>query len=394
MDQPSPALFNMTAQTMHGLEGVLARELEELGASDITTHNRAVRFRGDEACLYRTNLCLRTALRVLVPIEAFPVRNEDDLYMNIKRMPWERYLDRNDTLAVQCTLSTPLFSHSQYIAQKAKDAIVDRFRDRTGRRPSVDLDLPTVRIHLMVQNDMCRIALDSSDEPLYKRGYRDETNLAPLNEVLAAGMILLSGWDRKSNFVDPMCGSGTIPIEAAMIAANIPPGHDRAQFGFERWKDFDEALWKQVQAEAMANVIPGGPVIIGGEISSNVHRKALSNAHNAGVADRVKILHSAFEELDAPEGGGTLIMNPPYGERMDQDEDINALYKSIGDTLKKKWSGWTAWILTSNLEAAKHVKLTPKPRLQLFNGALDCRFMRYELYSGSRRRDAEAPHEA
>jgi len=394
MEPMTAPMFDMTAQTMHGLEAVLAKELAELGAQDITTHNRAVRFKGDKACLYRANLCLRTALRVIVPVHELTVRNEDDLYMGIKRMEWERYMENKDTLAVQCTVNSPFFNHSQYVALKIKDAIVDRFRDRTGRRPSVDTELPTLRIHVQLHNDLCRIALDSSDEPLYKRGYRDETNLAPINEVLAAGMVMLSGWDRKSNFVDPMCGSGTIPIEAAMYAANIPPGHDRAQFGFERWKDFDAELWAQVQQEAMAKVIPGGPLILGGEISPNVVRKAIANMHNADVADRITVRNMAFEDLEAPEGGGVLIMNPPYGERMDREEDINAFYKMIGDTLKKKWAGYTAWVLTSNMEAAKHIKLTPKPRLQLFNGALDCRFMRYELYSGSRRREDAPPKEA
>ncbi len=394
MEPMTAPMFDMTAQTMHGLEAVLAKELAELGAQDITTHNRAVRFKGDKACLYRANLCLRTALRVIVPVHELTVRNEDDLYMGIKRMEWERYMENKDTLAVQCTVNSPFFNHSQYVALKIKDAIVDRFRDRTGRRPSVDTELPTLRIQVQLHNDLCRIALDSSDEPLYKRGYRDETNLAPINEVLAAGMVMLSGWDRKSNFVDPMCGSGTIPIEAAMYAANIPPGHDRAQFGFERWKDFDAELWAQVQQEAMAKVIPGGPLILGSEISPNVVRKAIANMHNADVADRITVRNMAFEDLEAPEGGGVLIMNPPYGERMDQEEDINAFYKMIGDTLKKKWAGYTAWVLTSNMEAAKHIKLTPKPRLQLFNGALDCRFMRYELYSGSRRREDAPPKEA
>ena len=377
--------FTMIAQTLFGLEDVLALELEGVGATEIERHNRAVRFRGDHACMYRANLCLHTALRILVPIDVFTVRHEQDLYDAIHAMPWEDHLDANDTLAVHCTLRSDLFTHSQYLALKTKDAICDRFREKTGTRPSVDVDLPTVRIMLHVHGDRCTVSLDSSGNSLHERGYRDQTNLAPINEVLAAGMVMLSGWDRKSPFVDPMCGSGTTLIEAAMIAYRIPPNHDRAQFGFERWKDFDPELWLQIQAEAMANVFTNGPLIMGGEISPNVARKAIANIHNAGLEERITVTTTAFADLPAPEGTGVLVLNPPYGERMDKDEDINALYKMIGDTLKKNWAGWTAWVITSNMEAAKHIKLTPKPKIQLYNGALDCRFLRYELYAGSRR---------
>ena len=383
------AEFEMIAQTLYGLEDVLAKELADLGAQSILRHNRAVRFTGDQALLYKTNLCLRTALRVLVPINGFSVRNEHDLYGAINAMPWEDFMEVTDTLAVHCTLNSDLFDHSQYLALRTKDAICDRFREKTGQRPSVDVDLPTLRIFLHVHGDRCTVSLDSSGNSLHERGYREQTNLAPINEVLAAGMVLLSGWDQRSPFVDPMCGSGTLVIEAAMLAYRVPPNHDRAQFGFERWTDFDQALWERVHAEAMAKVRTEGPVIMGGEISPNVARKAIANTHNAGVEDRTMITTSAFADLQAPEVPGTLILNPPYGERMDRDEDIHALYKMIGDTLKKNWAGWTAWVITSNMEAARSIKLTPKPKIRLYNGALDCRFLRYELYAGSRRRDNE-----
>ncbi len=386
MEKPD-VQFQMIAQTLFGLEDVLANELEGIGATEIVTHNRAVRFTGDQACMYKANLCLHTALRILVPINTFAVRGEQELYQVIRAMPWEDHLDAEDTLAVHCTLNTDLFNHSQYLALKTKDAICDRFREKTGKRPSVDVELPTLRIFLHVHGDRCTVSLDSSGNTLHERGYRDQTNLAPINEVLAAGMVLLSGWDRRSPFVDPMCGSGTILIEAAMIALRIPPNHDRAQFGFERWKDFDADLWKQTYNEAMAKVLTTGPPIIGGEISPNVARKAIANIHNAGLEDHISISTSAFADLEVPDGAGVLIINPPYGERMDKEEDIHAFYKMIGDTLKKKWAGWTAWIITSNMEAAKHIKLTPKPKIKLYNGALDCRFLRYELYAGSRRRE-------
>ena len=368
--------FRMTAQTMYGLEPVLAEELLRLGAKEVEKHNRVVAFTGDLGFLYKANLCLRTALRVLIPIDNFEVRNEQDIYAGIKKIPWEVYLGADDTFAFTAKLNSERFGHSQYVALLAKDALADRFREKTGKRPSVDAEDPALRIRLFITGDHCTVALDSSGDSLYKRGYREQTNLAPLNEVLAAGMILLSGWDRMSNFVDPMCGSGTLLIEAALIAANIPPGAYRKGFGFQRWNDFD------------AERITGNrPLILGGEISKNVARKAETNIAIADLKEEIEVRNVAFEDLEAPAGRGIVIINPPYGERMDEDVDINALYKMIGDTLKKNWAGYDAWVLTSNMEAAKYIKLTPRPKIRLFNGALDCRFLRYELYEGSRRRD-------
>ncbi|TAE13882.1 MAG: class I SAM-dependent RNA methyltransferase, partial [Bacteroidetes bacterium] len=231
---------------MFGLEDVLIGELTELGATNLERHNRAVGFTGDLAMMYRANLCLRTALRVLVPIENFEVQDEQDLYNKIKAIAWEDYLDVDGTLAVNCSLNSNLFNHSQFLEQKTKDAIVDRFREIYGRRPSVDLDRPTLRINLFVGREHCIVSLDSSGESLHKRGYRDKTNLAPMSEVLAAGLVLLTGWDKKSNFIDPMCGSGTLLIEAALIAKNIPAGSYRDFFGFETWKNYDKALWDTI----------------------------------------------------------------------------------------------------------------------------------------------------
>lgn len=377
----------MTAQTLYGLEKVLAEELLRLGAKDIETHNRAVAFTGDLGFLYKANFCLRTALRILVPITDFQVRNEGELYTGIKNIPWEKFMGPEDTFAFSCTLNSDLFNHSQYLALKAKDALVDRFRDRTGKRPSVDAEDPVLRIRIFVHRDHCSVSLDSSGDPLHKRGYRDQTNLAPINEVLAAGMVLLTGWDRMSNFVDPMCGSGTILIEAALIAGNIPPGLYRKGFGFQRWNDFDPELWQRIHDGAMERITGNKPVILGGELSKNVARKAETNIAIAELKEEIQVKNLAFEDLPAPEGRGILIINPPYGERMDEDADINAVYKMIGDTLKRNWVGYEAWVITPNLEAAKHIKLTPRPKIRLFNGALDCRFMRYELYAGSRRRE-------
>lgn len=383
-----PGEFRMTASTMFGLEDILADELLKLGARQIEKHNRAVSFVGDTGFMYKANLCLHTALRILVPMHSFRVRNEQDLYREIYDMNWQQYLGPDDTLAVNVSLNSDLFTHSMFLAQKTKDAIVDQFRDRHGRRPSVDLENPTLRIHLHVNKDQCLVSFDSSGESLHKRGYRDQTNLAPINEVLAAGMIKLTGWDGQSNFVDPMCGSGTLLIEAALIAQRIPPGYYRKSFGFMRWKNYDQSLWEKILDSALGRIREGrAPVLYGGELSKNVARKAIVNIHEAKVDDIIKIEVSPFADLPVPAGQGILLMNPPYGERMDKEDDIIAFYKSIGDTLKKKWSGYNAWLITSNMEAAKAIRLNPSRKVKLFNGSLECRLLKFELYSGTRRKD-------
>jgi putative N6-adenine-specific DNA methylase len=284
-------------------------------------------------------------------------------------------------------LNTPLFTHSLFIAQKAKDAIADQFRDRYNKRPSVDLAKPTLRIHLHVYNDVCTVALDSSGESLHKRGYRSQVNLAPMNEVLAAGLVLLTGWNRSSNLIDPMCGSGTILIEAALIAANIPPGYYKDDFGFMRWNRFlayDPELWQRIYDAAIDRIVEVSPKIYGGEISHNVARKAKENVKFAKVEDMVQIRECAMEDFEAPEGGGVVIMNPPYGERMNL-QDTNELYASMGDTFKKRFTGYDCWIISSNMEALKYVGLKSSRRIPVANGHLECRFVKYEMYSGTKR---------
>ncbi|HYG39524.1 MAG TPA: THUMP domain-containing protein [Cytophagales bacterium] len=377
--------FKMVAKTIFGLEDLLVDELEKLGAKDIEKHNRAVSFTGDLGFMYKANLCLRTALRVLKPIKSFQVLNETQLYNEIKKTDWSEYLGPKDTLAIDCVLSSDLFNHSQYLSQKAKDAIVDQFREKFGERPSVDLDLPTVRINLHISKETCTVSLDSSGESLHKRGYRDKTNLAPINEVLAAGLVLLSGWDKISPFVDPMCGSATILIEAALIACNIPPGYFKEEFGFQRWKDYDEGLWDLIYKSTMKKIEDSPVELVGVEISRNVAKKAKENIKLARVDHLITIHNSAFQDFEPPVGPGTLVMNPPYGERMHLDEDINGLYKSIGDTLKKKYGGYKAWIISSNMEAFKHVGLRPTRKIPVFNGQLECRFMCYNMYQGTKK---------
>jgi len=379
--------LSLLAKTIYGLEEILATELRSLGAREIETHNRAVSFKGDLGVVYKCNLYLRTALRVLIPVERFDVNNETELYNKVKAIDWEQYLSVDDTLAIDTVLNTPIFTHSQYISQKTKDAIVDQFREKYDLRPSVDFDKPTLRLHLHIYNNTCTIALDSSGESLHKRGYRDKTNLAPINEVLAAGLVLLSGWNKRSPFIDPMCGSGTILIEAALIAANIPPGYYKEEFGFMRWHKrfgFDSELWHKIYDSAISKILSDTPPILGGELSHHVARKAKENVKRAKVEDIVHIRECDMREFEALEAKGVVIVNPPYGERMDKD-NITELYKQIGDTFKQRFSGYDCWIISSNPEAFKSVGLRPSRKIPVFNGQLECRFMKYEMYRGTKK---------
>jgi len=379
--------FKMIAKTIFGLEEVLMDELQRLGAKDIEQHNRAVSFSGDKGFMYKANICLRTALRVLVPIHTFTIQDEKSLYDRIQSVNWEDYMDVTDTLAIDTVLNSELFTHSQYISQKAKDAIVDQFRAKHNERPSVDLDNPTLRIHLHIFQNTCTVALDSSGDSLHKRGYRDKTNLAPINEVLAAGMILLTGWDKRTNFIDPMCGSGTLLIEAALIANNIPPGYYREHFGFENWKKFmpfDEELFDTIFDAAVSKITDHHQKIVGCDISKNVAKKAKENIKLAKVDDVVSIQSCAMQDFEVPPGRGVVVMNPPYGERMVKD-NIDELYKSIGDTFKQKFSGYDCWVISSNMEGLKKIGLRPSRKITLYNGQLECKFMKYEMYQGTKK---------
>ncbi len=379
--------FKMIAKTIFGLEEVLMDELNRLGAKDVEEHNRAVSFTGDKGFMYKANICLRTALRVLVPIHTFTIEDEKSLYERVQSVNWEDYMDVTDTLAIDTVLNSELFTHSQYISQKAKDAIVDQFRAKHNERPSVDLDNPTIRIHLHIFQNTCTVALDSSGDSLHKRGYRDKTNLAPINEVLAAGMILLTGWDKRTNFIDPMCGSGTLLTEAALIANNIPPGYYREWFGFENWKKFlpfEQELFDTIFDAAISKITDHNPKIAGCDISKNVAKKAKENIKLAKVEDVVSIQSCAMQDFEVPAGRGVVVMNPPYGERMVKD-NIDELYKSIGDTFKQKFSGYDCWVISSNMEALKKIGLRPSRKITLYNGQLECKFMKYEMYQGTKK---------
>ncbi|MGF1585886.1 MAG: class I SAM-dependent RNA methyltransferase [Bacteroidales bacterium] len=375
--------FEMVAKTFRGLESLLAGELEAIGGGNIRTGFRVVYFDGDIEVMYRANFQVRTALRILKPFYEFRAKNDEELYNGAYSFDWSGLLTENSTFAVNGVVSSPYFNHSKFIALRVKDAIADQFRAKTGKRPDVDTENPDVRINLHVSSDRCTLLLDSSGDSLHKRGYRTTTVEAPINEVLAAGMIMLSGWDRESAFIDPMCGSGTIPIEAAMMAYNIPPGIYRKQFAFEKWPDFDKDLFNNIYNEEYPEpkVIPE---IVGSDMSPQAVAMAKTNAKNAFMGKKIDFKVSAFEEMLPPANGGMLITNPPYGERLKQ-ENIKAFHMIMGDYLKKNFTGYTAWILSSNIEALKFTGLRPEQKIVLYNGPLECRFVKFSIYKGTKK---------
>jgi len=339
--------------------------------------------------MYKANLMLRTALRVLVQYATFEVADEEDLYQKVKSIEWETLIDKDETLAIDTVLNTEIFNHSQFISQKTKDAIVDRFREKFGERPSVDFDNPALRIHLHISGNKCTLALDSSGDSLHKRGYRDKTNLAPINEVLAAGLVQLSGWNGKSTFLDPMCGSATILIEAAMFAANIPAGYHRENFGFMNWRKllgFDRELWQTIFDKAVEKISSEDISLYGIEISPNVARKAKENVKRSKTEDMIKIRCADFITSEPPpiKGKPVLVMNPPYGERMDKD-NVEELYKAVGDTFKQNYKGFDCWLISSNVEAIKNIGLRPTRKITVFNGQLECKFLKFSIYDGTKK---------
>jgi putative N6-adenine-specific DNA methylase len=376
--------MKFVAKTLYGLEKVLSEELIGLGAGNVQTANRAVLFEGDKSLLYRVNYSARTALSVLMPVADFRIRSKDDLYKGGSKIEWERFMDTDDTFSIVPVINSPHFGHSGYAGLIIKDAIADYFRNKTGRRPSVDTDNPRILINLHISNDAVTISLDSSVVPLYKRGYRQEQSVAPLNEVLAAGIILLSGWKVSSALTDPMCGSGTIPIEAGLIASKIPPGKFRQFFGFQKWKDFDEDQFEKIKLECNNQIGPSPVKIFGSDISEETLKFAKANVARAGLSDVITLEKSDFKDLKSIDDHGYVFLNPPYGQRI-QPEEIDLLYGMIGTTLKHNFSGTTAWLITSNKESLKHIGLKPKEKHILFNGALECILLKYEMYAGTKK---------
>lgn len=376
--------IKMVAKTSFGLEEVLAKELNDLGIGNTKIGNRAVYFSGNLSDLYNANIWLRTANRIIVPIEEFRISSVEDLYQYTKRIEWEKYFDTNQTFAIDSAVFSKLFNHTKFAALKAKDAIADRFREKFSKRPNIDTENPDIRINLHIsQRNEVTMSLDSSGDPLFKRGYRDSRSMAPIKEDLAAGLILLSGWDKKSTFVDLFCGSGTLLIEAAMIAKNIAPNLLRDQFGFENWKNFDKNLLNDLIDKAEKSTVEFDEKIIGVEISGRVLGMARANLNAAGLLKDVELHKKDFKAFKAPSSKGMIVSNPPYGERL--TDDIVELYKSFGDNLKAQYNGFDAWIISSNLEALKKVGLRPSRKIKLYNGSLECRFMKYEMYQGTKK---------
>lgn len=377
-------MSEFTAKTMAGLEEVLAEELLKTGATNIKKGIRSVSFSGGPETMYKANYQCRTALRILMPVKTFTITKQQELYDKVFELAWEEIFDVDQTFAIDGFVHESVFTHSKFVAQRAKDAIADRFRNKLKRRPSVDPKEPDIRINIHISKNLVTVSLDSSGSSLHKRGYREQTGLAPLNEVLAAGMLLLSGWDAKSDFYDPMCGSGTLLIEAAMFAHNIPPGYYRRQFSFQNWKDYDPSLWEKVKVEADGKIKRPEISFYGSDISAKMVEIAIENAKNADLNQDMSIKRRDFFKLEPLSENGILMTNPPYDERM-EEEDIIAFYRVIGDTLKNNFQGFTAWILSGNLEAIKKVGLKTSRRIILFNGPIESRFAKYEMYKGTKR---------
>lgn len=376
--------FKMVAKTLYGLEEILAKELRQLGASEVVIGTRNVSFMGDTGFMYKANLCCRTAIKILKPITVFNVFTEDDLYIRVYNIPWEEYMNTKGSLAVDATVFSKQFTHSKYISLKTKDAIVDRFRDKEGTRPNVDLDHPTLRINIHIDRNICTVSLDSSGQSLHKRGYKVANTIAPINEVLAAGLIMLSEWNGQCDFLDPMCGGGTILIEAAMIACNIPPNLNRQEFGFENWIDFDFDLYKLIEDSALKKIRDFNFKIFGYDIDAFVLSKAKENIKSANLQEFISVRkQNFFESKKETKKPMYLVFNPPYDERLQVDTEV--LYSSIGTTLKHNYPGTQAWMITSNMEALKHVGLRPSRRIKLYNGKLESKFVKYEMYEGSRK---------
>ncbi len=373
----------MTAKTVSGLEELLLQELAAIGAQNLKLLKRAVSFEGDMAVMFRASYCCRTALRVLKPILSFPVVIQDDLYKQIHSIEWEDIFEKNFTLAVDAVIADSVFTNSMFVSLKTKDAIVDRLREKWGTRPSIDLDHPDIRVNVHIFKETCTVSLDSSGSSLHKRGYRRSAGIAPINEVLAAGLVQLSGWDKKRPFVDPMCGSGTLLIEAAMYANQIPPGYFREEFGFMRWKDFDSDLWISVKASEDNKIIDSKVQIVGSDISDLAIRNVRENIRFAQLEHLITTSVSSFEEAVPPLEPGIMVTNPPYDERLPVD-DIIGFYKKIGDILKIRYAGYDAWVISSDLRALKFIGLHPSRKIPVFNGPLECRFVRFSMYAGKK----------
>lgn len=378
--------FKMLATTSFGLEAVLADELRTLGAQKVTEGVRSVSFLGDKGFLYKANLSLRTAIRILKPIQEFKIYDEVDLTKSLQKINWEDYLSVEGTFAINAVVNSKFFTtNSHYISLKSKDAIADYFRHKYHKRPNVAIQNPDLKIHIHIQHDNLTVSIDSSGDSLHKRGYRTATNIAPINEVLAAGMVLLSGYDGNSHFIDPMCGSGTILIEAAMIAHQIPANINRKGFAFEKWANFDAHLYDLIKQSLLKKVRNTNYKIMGYDKAPSAVLKAKNNIENANLDAFITVeQRNFFETIKEVDGPTTLLFNPPYGERL--QIETAPFYKKIGDTLKNNYPDTTVWFIASDFEGLKHVGLKTTRKIPLKNGDLDCKLVRYDMYAGTKKK--------
>ena len=372
--------FELIAKTFMGLEPVLAKELTQLGANDVEIGRRMVSFTGDKELMYRANFQLHTAIRILKPIHHFKARSADDVYEEIKKIDWTEYLGTDKTFTVDSVVFSEEFRHSKFVSYKVKDAIVDQFREKTGKRPNISVANPDIRLNMHIAEDKCTLSLDSSGESLHRRGYRQESVEAPLNEVLAAGMILLSGWQGDTDFIDPMCGSGTLIIEAALIARNMAPGLFRKEYAFEKWPDFDADLFDEIyNDESLEREF--NHKIYGYDIDMKAVNTARLNVKAAGLSDIISVEQQDFKDFTQPQNKSIIITNPPYGERI-STPDLMGTYKMIGERLKHQFKGNDAWVLSYREECFDQIGLKPSIKIPLYNGSLECEFRKYQMFDG------------
>ena len=372
--------FELIAKTFQGLEDVLAQELTDLGANNVQIGRRMVSFTGDKALMYKANFCLRTAVRILKPILHFKASDADEVYNVIKSIEWSDYLDSNSTFSVDSVVYSDVFRHSKFVAYRVKDAIADYFNEKEGRRPSVQLNNPDLIFHIHIAHEDCTLAFDSSGESLHRRGYRVETGAAPINEVLAAGMILLTGWRGECDFIDPMCGSGTLPIEAALIARNIAPGVFRQSFAFEKWKDFDEELFRSIYDDDSAER-EFKHKIYAYDVDGRMVACARRNIKSAMMGDVISVECRDIKDFQEPAERAVMVVNPPYGERLMSD-NLLQVYKDLGERLKHAFQGNEAWVISSSYDCFDQIGLKASARIALYNGDLNCEFRKYELFTG------------
>ena len=372
--------YELIAKTFMGLEPVLAKELTQLGANDIQIGRRMVSFTGNKEMLYRANFQLRTAIRILKPIRHFKAKSADDVYEEIKRINWSDYLEPEKTFAVDAVVFSEEFRHSKFVSYKVKDAIVDQLREKTGKRPNISVANPDIRLNIHIAEDKCTLSLDSSGESLHRRGYRQESVDAPLNEVLAAGMILISGWQGDTDFIDPMCGSGTLLIEAALIAKNMAPGLFRKEYAFEKWPDFDADLFDEIyNDDSLEREFKHH--VYGYDIDMKAVNTARLNVKAAGLSNDITIAQQDFKDFTQPQNKSIIITNPPYGERI-STPDLLGTYKMIGERLKHQFKGNDAWVLSYREECFEQIGLKPSIKIPLFNGSLECEFRKYQMFDG------------